>query len=147
MRFLALDIGDVRVGYALCDSLEIAAYPAGVFRRSGSLRADIEAVLSLASEHEAEAVLIGLPLSLDGEAGPQAVKTQGFARRLANKAAVPVVLWDESLTSVEADEMMRAHGLSHARRRAKIDQQAAALILESYLAHRRRIGAPGDAIV
>jgi putative Holliday junction resolvase len=147
MRFLALDLGDVRVGYALCDALEIAAYPAGVFHRKGSVREDIEGVLALATQHEADAILIGLPLSLNGDVGPQATKVQGFARRLANKASVPVLLWDESLTSVEADDLMRAHGLSRARRRAKIDQQAAALILESYLAHRRRIGAPADAIV
>ena len=85
-------------------------------------------------------------LSLDGEVGPQAQKVQGFARALERAVGVPVVFWDESLSSVEADELMIAQGVSRAKRRAQIDQMAAALILESYLAHRRQTGAPRDAL-
>ena len=146
MRLLGLDIGDVRIGVAVCDSLEIAAFPVGLVRRVGSLKRDVIAVAALAVEQEAEGVVVGLPLSLDGTAGPQAVKTQGFARALSNVLQVPVVLWDESLSSVEAEEILIAQGVSRAKRRERIDQTAAALILESYLAHRRETNAPRDTL-
>jgi putative Holliday junction resolvase len=146
MRFAALDIGDVRIGVAVCDVLETAAFPVGTLRRVGSLKRDVAATALLLAEQEADAVVVGLPLSLDGTAGPQAQKVQGFARALGRAIGIAVVFWDESLSSVEADELMVAHGVSRAKRRAQIDQMAAALILESYLAHRRRLGAPRDAL-
>jgi len=147
MRLLGLDVGDVRIGVAVCDSLEIAAFPVGLVRRVGSLKRDVAAIAALATEQEAEGVVVGLPLSLNGEVGPQAQKTQGFAKALANILPMPVVLWDESLSSVEAEELLIAQGVSRAKRREKIDQTAAALILESYLAHRRATNAPRNALV
>lgn len=146
MRLLGLDVGDVRIGVAVCDSLEIAAFPVGLVRRVGSLKRDVAAVAALATEQEAEGIVIGLPLSLDGEVGPQAQKTQGFAKALANFLPMPVVLWDESLSSVEAEELLIAQGVSRAKRRERVDQTAAALILESYLAHRRATNAPSDTL-
>ena len=146
MRLLGLDVGDVKIGVAVCDSLEFAAFPVGLVRRVGSLKRDVAAIASLAAEQEAEGIVVGLPLSLNGEAGPQAQKTQGFAKALANVLPLPVILWDESLSSVEAEELLIAQGMSRAKRRDRIDQTAAALILESYLAHRRETNAPRDAI-
>ena len=146
MRLLGLDIGDVRIGVAVCDSLEIAAFPVGVVRRVGSLKRDVAAVAALAVEQEAEGIVVGLPLSLNGDVGPQAVKTQGFAKALANSLPVPIVFWDESLSSVEAEEILIAQGVSRAKRRGKIDQTAAALIIESYLQHRRQTNAPRDTL-
>lgn len=101
---------------------------------------------AVAVQQEVEGVVVGLPLSLDGGAGPQARKTQGFARALANLLSVPLVYWDESLSSVEAEELLIAQGISRARRREKIDQTAAALILESFLTHRRATDAPRGAL-
>jgi putative Holliday junction resolvase len=147
MRLLGLDVGDVKIGVAVCDSLEFAAFPVGLVRRVGSLKRDVAAIATLAAEQEAEGIVIGLPLSLNGEAGPQAQKTQGFAKALANVLPLPVILWDESLSSVEAEELLIAQGMSRAKRKGRIDQTAAALILESYLAHRRETNAPRDAIV
>ena len=146
MRLLGLDVGDVRIGVAVCDSLEIAAFPVGVVRRVGSLKRDVATVAAVATEQEAEGIVIGLPLSLNGDVGPQAQKTQGFARALSNVLPMPVVLWDESLSSVEAEELLIAQGMSRAKRREKIDQTAAALILESYLLHRRATNAPRDVL-
>lgn len=146
MRLLALDVGDVRIGVAVCDSLELAAFPVGVVRRVGSLKRDIAAVGAVAIEQQAEGIVVGLPLSLDGEIGPQAQKTQGFARALAKFLPIPLVLWDESLSSVEAEEILIAQGVSRAKRRLRIDQTAAALILESYLAHRRLVHAPRETL-
>jgi putative Holliday junction resolvase len=132
MRFVALDVGEVRI--------------VGTLRRVGSLKRDVAAMAALIAEQEADAVVVGLPLSLDGEIGPQAQRVQGFARALKQTVPLPQVFWDESLTSVEADELMIAQGVSRARRRENIDQMAAALILENYLAHRRAKGAPRDAL-
>jgi putative Holliday junction resolvase len=146
MRLLGLDVGDVKIGVAVCDSLEFAAFPVGLVRRVGSLKRDVAVIAALAAEQEAEGIVIGLPLSLNGEVGPQAQKTQGFAKALANVLPLPVLLWDESLSSVEAEELLIAQGVSRAKRRDRIDQTAAALILESYLAHRRETNAPRDAI-
>lgn len=146
MRLAALDVGDKRIGVAVCDGLEIAAFPVGVVIRAGSLKRDIAAVAALLAEQEADAVVVGLPLSLNGDAGPQAQKTQGFARALARAVAIPLVFWDESLTSVEANELMIANGVSREKRRAQIDSRAAALILEGYLEHRRLSGASRDAL-
>ncbi len=146
MRFAALDVGDVRIGVAVCDPLEIAAFPIGTITRAGSLKRDTAAVAALLAEQEADAVIVGLPLSLDGGVGPQAQKTQGFARALAKLLPVPVVFWDESLSSVEANDQMIRLGLSRQKRRAQIDSRAAAVILESYLEHRRLTNAPRDAL-
>ena len=146
MRLLGLDVGDVRIGIAVCDSLEIAAFPVGVVRRVGSLKRDVAAVAAVVTEQEAEGIIVGLPLSLNGDVGSQAQKTQGFAKALSNVLPMPVVLWDESLSSVEAEELLIAQGVSRAKRREKIDQTAAALILESYLAHRRATNAPRDVL-
>ena len=114
--------------------------------RSGSLKRDVAAVAAFAAEQEADAVLVGLPLSLDGEVGPQAQKVQGFARALSNVLPVPVAFWDESLSSVEAEERLIALGVSRLKRRGLIDQTAAAVILESFLDHRRRTNAPRDSL-
>ena len=147
MRLLGLDIGEVRIGVAVCDSLEIAAFPVGLVRRVGSLKRDVAAVAALAVEQEAEGIIVGLPLSLNGEVGPQAQRTQGFAKALANSLPVPIVFWDESLTSVEAEEILIAQGVSRAKRREKIDHTAASLILDSYLQHRRTPNAPRDTLL
>jgi putative Holliday junction resolvase len=146
MRLLGLDVGNVRIGVAVCDSLEIAAFPIGLVKRVGSLKRDVAAVATLATEQEAEGIVVGLPLSLNGDVGPQALKTQGFAKALSNVLTVPVVLWDESLSSVEAEEILIAQGVSRAKRRERIDQTAAAVILESYLQYRRATNAPRDAL-
>lgn len=147
MRLAALDVGDKRIGVAVCDPLEIAAFPVGTLTRVGSLKRDATAVAALLAEQEADGVVVGLPLSLDGGVGPQAIKTQGFGRALAKIIALPVVYWDESLSSVEADEMMILLGMSREKRRAQIDSRAAAVILDSYLAHRRLVNAPRDVLL
>jgi len=130
---------------AVCDALETAAYPAGTIHRVGSLRRDVAAVAAILVDQDAEGVVAGLPLSMDGSVGPQAEKVLGFVRALRRAVSAPVVTWDESLTSVEADEMMISHGASRRKRRIMIDQMAAVLILESYLEHRRGLGAAEDA--
>lgn len=146
MRFIALDIGDVRIGVATCDSLEITASPAGTIHRVNNLKKDIASTAAIIVEQEADAIVAGLPLSLDGSAGPQAEKVLGFIRALRRAVDIPVVTWDESLSSVEADELMISRGVSRQKRRVMIDQMAAVLILEGYLAHRRTANTPSDVL-
>ena len=81
MRLLGLDVGDVKIGVAVCDSLEIAAFPVGLVRRAGSLKRDVAAVAALAAEQEAEGVVIGLPLSLDGEIGRRRKRRRDLPKR------------------------------------------------------------------
>ena len=146
MRIVAFDVGEVRIGIAVCDQSEIAGFPVGVVTRLGSLKRDIALVTSVLVEQDADAVLIGLPLSLNGDEGPQALRVRGFAKALSKEITLPIVFWDESLSSVEATERMIAQGVSRERRRKLVDQMAASIILESYLAHRSNTGSLRDGI-
>jgi len=145
VRIAALDVGEVRIGLAICDELEMTANPVATIRRVGNLEKDITAVATQLAQQQAEMVVVGLPLSLGGDKGPQALRVEGFAKALAKRSGLPLVYWDESLTSVEADEMMIRQGVSRARRREQIDRVAAALILSSYLDSRREGRGPAAA--
>ncbi len=144
MRILGLDVGDVRIGVAVSDELEIGAYPVLTYTRQGSLKKDVAALSLVAAEQEADMIVVGLPTSLDGGEGPQAKKTRGFAEAFAHAASVPLVLWDESMTSVDAEERMLALDFSRAKRKLVRDQWAAVLILETYMEHRRLTNARRD---
>lgn len=136
MRLLGIDLGSVRVGVAVCDELGLAARPLSVLRRRGGAR-DLDAIERLVREQEAGAVVLGLPLNMDGSEGPVAQRTRRFAAALEERLrplGVPVRLWDERLTSWEAEDLLREKGLTPRRRRERVDAVAAALILESYLA-------------
>jgi putative Holliday junction resolvase len=139
MRILALDVGDVRIGVAVSDELELGAYPVVTLTRRGTLKKDIAMVASALAEQSAELVVVGMPTSLDGGEGAQAKRTRGFGEALGRSVRVPLEFWDESLTSVEAEEQLIALDYSRERRRKLIDQWAAKILLESYLDHRRRI--------
>jgi len=133
MRLAALDVGDARIGLAVCDELGLTVRGVGIVRRVGGRR-DLEAIATRLAPYEPARVVVGLPLNMDGSEGRQAERVRAFARRLEAHLGVPIDLWDERLTTVEAEQTMRAAGVSRARRRTLIDQEAAAIILESYLA-------------
>ena len=143
MRILALDVGDVRIGVAVSDELELGAYPLLTVTRKGSLAKDSALVANVIAEQDPDIVLVGLPTSIDGGEGRQAQKTRVFADAVRKLTATPIAFWDESLTSVEAEEQLIELDYSREKRRAIIDQWAAKILLESYLAHRRAVGA-GD---
>lgn len=146
MRILALDVGNVRIGVAISDELEMGAYPLTTYTRVGSLKRDVAAIQVLVAEQEADAILVGLPLSLNGDEGPQAEKTRVFGKALARISGVPMVYWDESMTSVDAEEQLIAMDYSRQKRKAVLDQWAAKILLDSYLDHRRASNAPRNAI-
>ena len=132
MRILALDVGEKRIGVAVSDPTGILASPVAVLQRTG-LKRDLDELLRLVREHEAERILVGMPVSLDGVAREQAQLVQRFCDQLADLAPVPVVTWDERLSTVEAERRMREAGASAEKRRAQRDAVAAAILLQSYL--------------
>lgn len=138
MRIIALDVGDRRIGVAMSDALGLTAQPVTVLTRSAPA-ADVEAVRQLVETHAAARLVVGLPLSMRGERGPQAQKVLSFVDALRQALAVPIELVDERLTTVEGERALRSAGASAKQRKAAIDRVAAQLILQQYLdgAHSR----------
>jgi len=125
-----LDLGEKRIGVALSDALGIVARPLEIFPRT-SRSADFAHIGVLVATHHVDAVIMGLPLNMDGSEGRQAAWVRDYGVALAEAVAVPVYFWDERLTSEEAIDILRAQGKSTAK--GKIDAVAAAVILQSYL--------------
>lgn len=144
MIVLALDIGQVRIGVAVSDPEGLLASPRGMIRRRSNAAAT-EAIVRMVAEAGAERVVMGLPISLDGQLHAQARAVQAFGRRLAARLNVPLEYWDERLSTVTAAEALRAAGVSPARMRERIDAAAAAVILQDYLDHQARAGQPSPA--
>ena len=144
-RVLALDLGEVRIGLALSDPLGITAQPLGYLKRVGPKK-DLAAIADLVREHGVETVVVGLPRLLSGVEGEKAVEAREVAGRLERRlGGVRVVLWDERLTTVEAERTLVAGNVRRRRRRERVDSLAAALILQGYLeARSARGGEPGE---
>lgn len=136
MRFMGLDVGDKRIGVALSDEGGVIASPRETLERRGN-RKDIAHLLELAKREAVVTILVGMPLSLDGSVGPQAEKVERFVAALREGTEIPVVLWDERLTTVSAERALLEGDVSRAKRRQRIDRVAASLILQSYLDARR----------
>jgi len=132
-RIVALDVGDATVGVAVTDELGIAVHPVRTIRRTASIKADLRVVEELLKELEAEKVVVGLPLLASGDEGTQARKVRDFFDRLTRRLRIPTVLWDESLSTSEAERILLEADVSRVKRREVIDQMAAVLILESFL--------------
>jgi len=135
VRYLALDLGERRIGVALSDTLGMLARPLEIFRRT-SRAADFAHIGALVAMHQVDAVVVGLPLNMNGSVGQQAAWVQDYSAALAATLTVPVYLWDERLTSEEAADILRSQGRSPDK--GSLDAVAAAVILQSYLdAHRQ----------
>jgi len=133
MRVLALDLGSKRIGVAVSDAGGTLASPRTVLLRSGDVARDHHRIAAMVDEEEARAVLVGLPLSLDGSDGAAATAARAEAAALAAVLAVPVVLHDERLTTVTAHRLLAARGLDSRARRKVVDQAAAAVMLQAWL--------------
>lgn len=138
MRVLGIDLGTRRIGVALSDSAGSVATPYEVVQRGRDRRADHRRILELAQETEAEAIVVGLPLSLDGSDGPAAKRARREARELGRATGLPVELWDERLTTVTADRDLMALDMRADARRRVVDKVAAAVLLQAWLDHRRQ---------
>lgn len=117
---------------ALSDPLGWTAQGLSVIHSKG-VAGDIRQIKELVTQHEVNKVVVGLPLNMDGSAGPRAEKARAFARRLGQVLGLPVELWDERLTTVEAERLLIQADMRRAGRRQVIDKMAAVLILQNYL--------------
>ncbi len=136
MRILALDLGERRIGVAVSDPSGTIARPLGVIPRR-SRAEDFAAIAALVAEHGAEQVVVGRPLTLRGEVGPQARWVEDYARALAEALPVPVELWDERYTTTTAEVILETVRPPSKRRRGDVDAVAAAVILQDFLEARR----------
>ena len=136
MRVLGLDVGDRRIGVAMSDPLGLTAQPLTVIQRR-SPTVDANTIRELIERHGVTAVVVGLPLTLDGTRGPQAKKVQGFIDTLRRHIALPIEWVDERLTTVQGERALREGNASRARRKQVIDQVAAQLILQQFLDRHR----------
>lgn len=135
MRVAALDVGEARIGVAVSDELGITAQGIGVVRRVGGRR-DLEALRTLLAPYEPERLVVGLPLSMNGTEGPAAVKVRAFAEQAAAHLQLPLEFQDERLTTVAAERVLLEADMSRRRRKDVVDQVAASLILQGWLARR-----------
>ena len=133
MRALGLDLGSRRIGVSVSDSAGTVATPVETLERSGWPDDDHRGIAGLVAEWEAEIVVVGLPLSLDGTTGPAARAVLDEAARLAETVAVPVVTHDERLSTVSAERSLVAQRMAGPARRRVVDQLAAAVILQAWL--------------
>lgn len=131
-RILGVDYGDARTGLAVSDLSGLIASGIGVIKSSG-MRKTAVATAEAAKKHGAELIVIGCPYNMDGTEGGRAEKVRVFAEMVEELAGVPVELFDERLTTVEAYEIMDATGTRGKKRRDRVDTLAAEIILQDYL--------------
>lgn len=136
MRALGLDIGEARIGVAVSDPSGRIASPIAVVDARNPSRA-VRELAELVEDYEIERLVVGLPLTLAGEEGPQAVEVRGTADRLATELGVPVSYQDERNSSAEARRSMREAGMSDKEQRGSLDKVAAAIVLQGWLDARR----------
>ncbi|MDD7458170.1 MAG: Holliday junction resolvase RuvX [Clostridia bacterium] len=132
MRKIGLDIGDVRIGVAVSDMLNILANPYETYVRK-SIDEDIEHFQNLLKEQNADTFVVGLPLNMDGTAGDRVKKTKEYASRLAEKIDAKFVYQDERLTTVQAEKVLISGGVRRDKRKKVVDKVASTIILQAYL--------------
>ena len=131
-RILALDLGERRIGLAVSDPLGLTAQGLKTFERRNR-RHDLEALKELAEQYQVGLVLVGHPLHMNGRAGAQAEKAEAFAEALRRHLGLEVRMWDERLTTAQAERVLRSSGMGLEKRKRAVDRLAAVLLLESYL--------------
>ena len=133
---MALDLGEKRIGIALSDPLRIIAKADRVIKRR-SRKEDYATYRRIIEESSISLLLIGLPLMLDGEDSQQTKWVRSYAEKLASEVTIPVELWDEGFSTVEAEEALKLGGVRRKKLRDRVDAVAAAVILQSYLDAKR----------
>ncbi len=132
MRILALDHGTKRIGVAVSDELKMIATPLE-FIAAEPFVDFVARLKEIIREKQVELILLGMPRNMDGSYGPAALKVQEFAAVLKDKIAVPIQLWDERLTSAQAQRFLIQGNVRREKRKEKVDKTAAAILLQSYL--------------
>lgn len=139
MRVIGLDLGSKRIGVAISDSSATIATPFTVINRSKKQSEDHRVIAALVREEEAEAIVVGLPLSMSGDMGPAARAAVAESEALATVVDVPVHLHDERLTTVAADAVLMEAKMKAQARRRVVDKVAAAVMLQSWLDTRKHV--------
>ncbi len=132
MRILAIDPGSKRIGLAISDELKMIAQPLE-FVPTKPFTALVNRLDELVTEREVELVLVGMPRNMDGSCGSAAVRVEEFVESLKGVLCVPIKTWDERLTSAQANRVLIQGGVRRDKRKEKVDQMAAAILLQSYL--------------
>lgn len=134
-RILGLDYGSKTVGVAVSDALGMTAQGVETVTRKeeNKLRRTLGRIETLIQEYEIETIVLGYPKNMDDSIGERARKTEEFKAMLERRTGLSVVLWDERLTTVEADEILKESGVKREDRKKVIDKIAAGIILQSYL--------------
>ena len=137
MRVMAIDYGDARTGVAISDAAGLLAGYTTVIQ-SRKPEAVLEELAKLVTEHQVDELVMGFPRNMDGTEGPRADLYRDFAAKLEERTGMPVRLWDERRTTVEAHAILHAGGKKMKDHKKSVDAVAASLILEGYLAYRKR---------
>lgn len=132
MRKLGVDLGQVRIGIALSDALNIFASALETYKRK-SLEEDLQHIAKIADENEVDVIVFGLPINMDGTQGPKCEETYRFADELKKYCGQKIVFQDERLTTVSAEKVLIEANVSRKNRKEVIDKVAATFILQSYL--------------
>jgi putative Holliday junction resolvase len=132
VRYLGLDVGRATIGLALADDVLRTAQALRTLRRGGDA-GDLAALRRLACDYEVSRAVVGLPLNMDGTEGPSARMARGFAAKVGEALGVPVDLFDERLSTFEAEGRLRQRGIRGRASRAAVDAEAAAVILQGWL--------------
>jgi putative Holliday junction resolvase len=135
MRYLAIDYGMKRTGLAVCDAEERIVSPLDVLHGSKDL---LDRLLRIIAAERIEAVVLGLPLNMDGSEGSQVQRVRTFAGQLRRRIEIPVYFQDERLSSFAAEQKLQEAGLSRGKRQERVDALAAAEILETFLEARKQ---------
>lgn len=135
MRIIGLDYGTKTVGVAISDALGITAQGLETITRkeANKLRKTLARIEAIIEEYEVEQIVLGFPKNMDNSVGERAKDCQNFAEMLERRTGLPVVLWDERLTTVSADKVLMESGVRRENRKAVIDKIAAVFILQGYL--------------
>lgn len=139
MRILAIDLGDVRTGLAICDKNEMLASPLMVITERGRERL-AEQIADIAQREGAGQLVLGHPINMNGSLGPRSELVRYFAALLATKTALPIELIDERSTTLSAHQILNTTNVRGQKRKQTVDAVAAVLILESYMQRRKNMG-------
>jgi putative holliday junction resolvase len=137
MRILAIDYGTKRVGLALSDETGTIAQPLGLLPAEPAAKL-FDLLKETVAQRKVEEIVVGIPRNMNGTYGPAADKTREFVAALKQVVTIPVQTWDERLTTVQANRFLIETGMRRQQRKERVDQTAAAILLQSYLDHASR---------
>ena len=132
MKILGLDLGTKRIGVAVSDELKIAAHFRKLIERKGN-KETVNSIIAVVEEEQIEKIVIGYPVNMNGTIGDRALDSEKIKALLEKELSIPIILWDERLSTKEAEAIMISASVSRKKRKRSIDSLAAQIILQNYL--------------